>query len=260
MRWLDITSSGPSPCILHNIDVFTPWLSLQCQEQIDFTTPGQWQRGFIPRVLHQSQAEGAGAGLGDSPEKSCAAGKGGHGVVRSVRAHCHILLSGWEQWPSRPIFCSQTSHQTRLLRGKLCSGGNSAVPLLHFLAAGCGCKSQQVTSEVSQVLKETSPSPHYQEHCPPLAEASVLNRECGSPWSPQAPPQAAVHRDRQQGSPQENVTGNVTTYSVLRRHLPAVGASSQSPTAIPSPTRTDGERHTFPLQDKKESFNTTDWK
>lgn len=72
--------------------------------------------------------------------------------------------------------------QSRFLQWEFCTGG---VPLLHFTAAGCVCKPQQLTLEVSQVLKETSLSPHHQEHCPPLAE--VLSKGCGSPCVPQAP-------------------------------------------------------------------------
>lgn len=156
---------------------------------------------------------------------------------------------------SRPISCSQTSEQSRFLPGEL---GTGAVLLLHFMAAGCGCKSQKETLEVSHVLKETSPSSHHQEPCPPLAEALVLNKECGPPHTPQAPHRLLCTCTGQQVSPLENVPDNVTTHPVLRRHLPAMGTSSQSPTAIPSLYK-NRWRETFPLQDKG-NFNRTVWK
>lgn len=149
------------------------------------------------------------------------------------------------------------------------------VPVLHFMTAGSGCKSQQeITLKLSQVFKGNTPLSPLPEAvpascrspCPELRAQITLvppwlfHRPLCAAWGAACAGQMQPQGQDSRWVPRGISQWNTAAYSVLQEAPSCHGGSQPEPHSDGVPTITDGERHTFrKVQTKQAGNNHIHW-
>lgn len=219
---------------------------------------------------------------GHGHKKACGVGKDGHrvswgvfkadqnGLILPFFKSGFLALGEGNNHPGWLSSAARLQIRTDSYEWNIALLGCNPVPILHFMAAGCGCKSQQeVTSKPSQVFKGNTPLSPLPEAlpascrspCPELGAQITLV----PPWlfhRPLRAAWAAAYAGRMQPQGQDSrwvprgvSPSNMATYSVLPGGtFSSAGVSSQSPTVILSPYNNRWRKTHFSITRQKGKF------